>query len=261
MHYQCLIASLEDELEKQAVSNLPEDMFSEDLFDACVIELDQLITDLDLTRIYELWHIFSINKRSEHFIVLYDNTAHLCTCLTLINHDIVCRHFFVVMLISPTTRFHIGIVLQRWYTDLSVIDVDLNFSSVNFFKLEHATEINFSHLDTIWSNYVFTKELAKKIETEIVGQVKNSNDIIEFAFTIDNLIGIKTKGQKPKEFDHVNIKRKSKKRETFKPNQNDKENSIDLQKILQDNGSNELTNSETSNKRTCRICNKKGHNV
>jgi hypothetical protein len=133
-------------------------MFSEDLFDACVIELDQLITDLDPARIHELWRVSSINKRSEHFIVLYDNALHLYMCLTLINRDLVCRHFFAVMLVSPAARFHIGLVPQRWHTDSSVMDGDLSFhhepaisatSGREFGAVEHATEVDFSHLDTI----------------------------------------------------------------------------------------------------------------
>ena len=120
--------------------------------------------------------------------------------------------------------------------------------------------------------YKIHLKLAKEMETEIVSQVKNGNDIIEFASTINNPISIKTKGWKPKGFDYINANRKGKKREEFESDQNDKENIIDdesyekllckkLQKILQDNRSNELTNGESSNKRTCKICNEKGYNA
>jgi hypothetical protein len=288
------------------------------MFDACVIELDQLITDLDLSRIHELWRVSSINKKSEHFVVFYDNSAHLCTCLTLINRGLVCRHFFATMLISPTAKFHIGLVPQRWYTDSSVIGADSSLrreptisviSDQEFGTVEHATEIDFSHLETIRNNYVFTKEvqeemsqkqqygrgfgimkktlnlalvtgrteelyeihlkLAKEMEAEIIGQTKDVDSITEFASTISNPIGIKTKGRKPKGFDHVNANRKGKKRE---PDQSDKENNINnesfeelpckkLRKTLQDIRSNDLIDSESSKKRTCRICNEEGHNA
>lgn len=88
-------------------------MFSEDMFDVCVIELDKLIIDINSERIHELWYITSINKTSEYFIVLYNNAAYLCTCLTLINRGLVYHHFFVVMLVSPTTKFNIRLVSQR----------------------------------------------------------------------------------------------------------------------------------------------------
>ncbi len=68
-------------------------MFSEDMFDACVIKLEQLVIGLDTEKITELWHISSIDRKSQHFIVLYDNARYLCTCLTLINRDLVYATF------------------------------------------------------------------------------------------------------------------------------------------------------------------------
>jgi len=97
-------------------------MFSEDMFDACVIELEQLVIGLDTEKITELWHISSIDRKSQHFIVLYDNAGHLCTCLTLINRGIVCRHFFALMLSSPNAKFHISLISQRWYTDTLIME-------------------------------------------------------------------------------------------------------------------------------------------
>src|SRR2546423_11970408 len=147
-------------------------MFSEDIFDACVIELDQLIMDLNSARIRELWRVSSIDKKSEHFIVLYDNAAHLCTCLTLINRGLVCRHFFVIMLISPVAKFHIGLVPRRRYTDSSVMEEDSSLrseptisatSNEEFGTVEHATEVDFSHLENIRRNYVFTKEVCEEM--------------------------------------------------------------------------------------------------
>src|SRR5437588_6620993 len=133
-------------------------MFSEDMFDACVIELDQLIMNLDPARIRELWHVSSIDKKSEHFVVLYDNAAHLCTCLTLINRGLVCCHFFATMLISPIAKFHIRLVPQRWYMDSSIMEEDSSLhsepmisatSDQEFGTVEHATKVDFSHLENI----------------------------------------------------------------------------------------------------------------
>ncbi|CAG8737728.1 5533_t:CDS:2 [Rhizophagus irregularis] len=63
MHYRCCITNLENELEKQFTAEIPNGIFSEDMFDACVIELKQLITDLDMKRITELWRISSIDRK------------------------------------------------------------------------------------------------------------------------------------------------------------------------------------------------------
>ena len=147
-------------------------MFSEDMFDACVIELAQLIVDLDPTRIRELWRISSINKKSKHFIVLYDNAMHLCTCLTLINHGLVCRHFFATMLVSSIAKFHIGLLPRRWYTNVSVMEADSTLSNVpaisllsnnGFGTVEHAVELDFSYLESIRGCHVFTKEIHQEM--------------------------------------------------------------------------------------------------
>ena len=45
----------------------PKGMFSEDMFDSFVVELAQLIAGLDQTRIHEIWHVISIDKKSKHF--------------------------------------------------------------------------------------------------------------------------------------------------------------------------------------------------
>ena len=217
------------------------------------------------------------------------------------------------MLISSTAKFHIGLVPQRWYTDSLVIDAGSSFchepvisaiSGQEFGMIEHITEVDFSHLNTIRGNYIFTEKvceemtqkqqygkgfgimkktlnlaiatgkteefyeihlkLATEMEAEITGKI-NDNNIIEFASTISNPIGVRTKGRKPKDFNHTNTNHKGKKREVVESDQSNKENNIDdemphekFQKILQDN---ELKNGETSNKRMCGICNKKGHNA
>ena len=147
-------------------------MFSEDMFDACIIELAQLIEDLDPTRIHELWRISSIDKKSKHFIVLYDNTMHLCICLTLINHGLVYRHFFATMLVSSIAKFHIGLLPWRWYTNVSVIKADSVLSNVpaislvsnnEFGTVEHAVELDFSYLESIRGCHVFTKEIHQEM--------------------------------------------------------------------------------------------------
>ncbi|CAB5342892.1 unnamed protein product [Rhizophagus irregularis] len=172
MHYRCHIANLENELQKQETAESPTGMFSEDMFDACVIELAQLIADLDLTRINELWRVSSINKKSKHFIVLYDNTMHLCTCLTLISHGLVCRHFFAVMLVSSISKFHIGLIPRRWYTNAKVMEMDLIFSHTpaisvisdnEFGMVEYMVEVDLSHLENIRGHHVFTKEICQEM--------------------------------------------------------------------------------------------------
>ncbi|CAG8792486.1 20490_t:CDS:2, partial [Gigaspora rosea] len=144
----------------------PTGMFSEDMFDASIIELNQLIDGLDQTKIYELWRITTIDQKSIHFIVLYENNVHLCTCLTLINHGLVCHHFFAVMLCSKSARFHIGLILQRWYLDTLVEDASISLEPAIVVGLnslsdasKNITHMDFSTLENIHGKHVFSKSV------------------------------------------------------------------------------------------------------
>ncbi|CAG8515177.1 16230_t:CDS:2 [Funneliformis mosseae] len=157
----------------------PRGMFFEDMFDICVIELAQLIVDLDPTRIRELWCISSINKKSKHFIVLYDNTMHLCICLTLINHGLVCHHFFAIMLVSSIAKFHIGLLPQRWYTNVLVIEADSTLSNVPAISLlsNNGFAIETGRIEEFYKIY---DKLIKEMESKVT-QIIQDNEITEFA--------------------------------------------------------------------------------
>ncbi|RHZ51694.1 hypothetical protein Glove_475g15 [Diversispora epigaea] len=296
MHYRYQKAILTDELGKQTISDSPEGMFSEDMFDTYVIELDQLIRGLDLARIRELWHVSSIDRKSKHFIVLYDNAAHL-----FMEENPSFHH-------DPT----VSAILGQEFGTVEVSDV------------------NFSYLETIWDNYVFTKEvceelsqkqqyrrgfgimkktlnlaiatgrveelyevhlkLIKDMEAEIVGQAKNG-DIIKFASTISNLVlpekkagnckgkkrmfddDDKENSRKLQDFDRINADREGEKRTD--QNDNNDANRIEMSESDQDDNNespaelphkkprktlHDVTN-DLSNKRTCGICNEKEYNV
>ena len=47
-----------------------------------------------------------------------DNGTYLCTCMINKTHGYPCRHFYRVMTLTATVRFHIGLVNQRWYKDI-----------------------------------------------------------------------------------------------------------------------------------------------
>jgi hypothetical protein len=229
------------------------------------------------------------------------------------------------MLASPTAKFHIGLVPQRWYTDSSVMEVNFHseptisvFPGQESSTVEPIAETTFSHLENIRDNYVFTEEVRKEIsqkqqygrgfgimkktlnlaiatgrteelyeihlklanemEAEIINQVKNGDNIAEFASTISNPLVIKKKGRKPKDFDRIN----NKKRESPESDRSDAENSRELEDVNTDRnkkkkrkketpesdqsnkeniGSNDLINGGNSKKRMCGVCNEKGHNA
>src|SRR5260364_346044 len=132
------------------------------MFDANIIKLEELIVGIDFSRIHEIWRVYTIDNKSVHFVILYDNSAHLCTCLTLINRGLVCQHFFAIMLVSEIAKFHIKLIPQRWYLNIfqniSIFENELAIilaldKELNTF--EDAVQIDFSHLESIHGNHIF----------------------------------------------------------------------------------------------------------
>jgi hypothetical protein len=60
----------------------------------------------------------TIEQNKEHFVVIYGNANHLCTCMWLVTRGLVCRHFFLVMFNSDKAMFHIGLIPSRWYNNM-----------------------------------------------------------------------------------------------------------------------------------------------
>src|SRR4051794_13447632 len=85
----------------------------------------------------------------------------------LINQGLVCHHFFTTMLVFSIAKFHIGLILRRWYTDASLSSVPaISVASDNEFGIvEHIVEVNLSHLEGR-GHHVFTKEVYQENNNE-----------------------------------------------------------------------------------------------
>ena len=93
--------------------------FPEDDYKSLVSNLHALITYLNHVNIHEVWRVTTIEQNKEHFVVIYDDANHLCTCMWIVSRGLACRHFFAVMLNSDKAMFHIGIIPKRWYNEKS----------------------------------------------------------------------------------------------------------------------------------------------
>ena len=75
-----------------------------------------MISDVNKDQITSMWAVTVENKLVEkHFVILLSNGAHHCSCLSLINRGIICRHYFQIMLRSPMAKFHLRLIPSRWY--------------------------------------------------------------------------------------------------------------------------------------------------
>ena len=71
---------------------------------------------MGLENVKELWSVTVENSlKTKHYVLLLRNSAHICSCLTIIRQGIVCRHYFQVMLATSNAKFHIRLILSRWY--------------------------------------------------------------------------------------------------------------------------------------------------
>ncbi|CAG8513482.1 6653_t:CDS:10 [Cetraspora pellucida] len=191
IHYQAQLVNLTDRLQSQITDEISAGMFSDNQFDAFVIELKELISDLNYTRIHEIWKVSSINMK--------------------------------------IAKFHVGNISHRWYLDEVICgeETKINNEPANsiinnekFGLFIHSIQVNFMHLDSIRGSYVFTHKktldlaiatgwyeelcemhlnLMKEMEIELVTE-DNCNigdDNIElFAASISNPVGIHLKGRK-----------------------------------------------------------------
>ena len=49
-------------------------------------------------------------QKFKHFILLMNNLAHLCSCLATVTREIVCQHYFNLMIHIHTAMFHIQLI-------------------------------------------------------------------------------------------------------------------------------------------------------
>ena len=75
-----------------------------------------MISDINKDQIASMWAVAVENKCNiKHFVILLTNGSHYCSCLSLINRGIVCRHYFQIMLRSSEAKFHLRLIPSRWY--------------------------------------------------------------------------------------------------------------------------------------------------
>jgi hypothetical protein len=90
--------------------------FLEDLPDERKACAKSILHHVNKKEIKEIWGISVQNtQKCKHFILLMNNSAHLCSCLATVTRGIVCRHYFSLMMHTHVAAFHIQLIRQRWY--------------------------------------------------------------------------------------------------------------------------------------------------
>lgn len=88
----------------------------EDLPDERKACFKSIFQHVNQNEVKEIWGVSVQNtQKFKHFILLMNNSAHLCSCLATVTRGIVCRHYFSLMVHTYTAAFHIRLIRQRWY--------------------------------------------------------------------------------------------------------------------------------------------------
>jgi hypothetical protein len=148
------------------------------LFDCPQAYLGSFLEDTSV--ILETWEILHLaNPQTSHFIYLLNDNTFLCTCMMFKIHGYPYCHFYRIMTLTPTARFHIGLVNQHWYKEaLQGTDISNNeFVVISLSALaskNHTLPIKFlqpSNSDanqigefgtTSTNNYEISKVISKK---------------------------------------------------------------------------------------------------
>lgn len=150
--------------------------FAEDDYESVLSNLDSLITFIDQNSIHEVWHVSTIEQNKEHFVVLYGNANHLCTCMYLVTRGLVCRHFFSVMLTSDKAMFHISLIPSRWYNEIAyepqkeyaiTVCNKKSASDEDEVVYEHQIEMNFDMLNEIRHTQVFSETVKQNLTRQV----------------------------------------------------------------------------------------------
>ncbi|CAB4390282.1 unnamed protein product [Rhizophagus irregularis] len=123
-----LVLSFDNVLESDTVDNY----FIEDVVDEPQIILQFFLNGIDSINIIETWRIRRVGglSKRENLVILLDNGSHLCTCMESVTKGIICRHFWRVMLYSGIAKFHISIILNRWYKDSILTNLEGNVKNL-----------------------------------------------------------------------------------------------------------------------------------
>ncbi|CAB4431246.1 unnamed protein product [Rhizophagus irregularis] len=149
----------------------------DNLFDCPQVYLSSFLENTSV--ILEIWEILHLaNPQTSHFIYLLNDNTFLCTCMMFKTHGYPCRHFYRIMTLTPTARFHIGLVNQRWYkealqgTDISdneFVVISLNaLASKNhtlptqFLRPSNSDVNQIGEFGTSADNYEISKVISKK---------------------------------------------------------------------------------------------------
>ncbi|CAB5381264.1 unnamed protein product [Rhizophagus irregularis] len=256
----------------------------DNLFDCPQVQISLFLEDTSL--ILEVWEVvYLTSQKTSHFVCLLNNGTFLCTCMINKTHGYPCRHFYRVMTLTSTARFHISLVNQRWYKDiLQGTDIsNKEFVAISSMKMSalktHSLPTQFLNsngsaiqVGASAINTEITKSISKKRKfgelwglgrKVMVDVIENNNEDtyrelcevflsiqkkLQPRIVVDNSNGGVSNSNNNGESDNImNIRNPVERRPKGRPKSNKRmKNTLEL--------------SNTKTQYTCKLCKQKGHN-
>ncbi|POG58650.1 hypothetical protein GLOIN_2v1885686 [Rhizophagus irregularis DAOM 181602=DAOM 197198] len=116
----------------------------------------------DITEIWEVSYIASKTSKSHYVVILKDATL-LCTCMFIVNQEMICRHQFRVLIQSDNAIFHISHIHTHWFN----LSSDLPTNSTGFITIvngeKNHTTIPLSYMNQLRTDNVYTPTIREKV--------------------------------------------------------------------------------------------------
>ncbi|CAB5197818.1 unnamed protein product [Rhizophagus irregularis] len=231
----------------------------DNLFDCPQVQISLFLEDTSL--ILEVWEVvYLTSQKTSHFVCLLNNGTFLCTCMINKTHGYPCHHFYRVMTLTFTARFHIGLVNQRWYKDiLQGTDIsNKEFVAISSMKMS-ALKTHSLPTQFLNSNGSAIQVGASAINTEITKSISKKRKfgelwglgrkvMVDPRIVVDNSNGGVSNSNNNGESDNImNIRNPVERRPKGRPKSNKRmKNTLEL--------------SNTKTQYTCKLCKQKGHN-
>ncbi|CAB4421674.1 unnamed protein product [Rhizophagus irregularis] len=151
------------------------------------ITFKRLLENCVQSYIKSIWGVnYLTSVGINHLVILLNNGTYRCSCLSLVNCGIVCRHYFSVMLRTSQAQFHIGFINSRWFTTIqsnlknqsfypaSKFDGDL---VIPFLETDFLTDNNSSSIPNSNEQQYVSISKQRLYYSNVQGLIKQANQI------------------------------------------------------------------------------------
>ncbi|CAB5203236.1 unnamed protein product [Rhizophagus irregularis] len=133
------------------------------------IHLRELLNGISYNNITEIWKVSYIASKTSksHYVIILKNATLLCTCMFIVNQEMICYHQFRVLIQSDNVIFHISHIHIRWFN----LSSDLPTNSTGFITIVNSeknhTMIPLSYMNQLRTDNVYTLTIREKVNKKI----------------------------------------------------------------------------------------------